>query len=309
MSKRRLMPRPRRFRFGVNCVATSRDEWQQTARKAEALGFDTLIAQDHFGKQLAPMPALVAAAAVTSRLRLGTLVLDNDFRHPALVAKEAATVDVLSEGRLELGLGAGWLESDYTKTGIPFDSPSVRLGRLTEAVQICKACFLEEDSVSFYGEYYHVQDLDPWPRPVQKPRPTIMIGGRRRRMLSLAAREADIVGISLLDRRGPSQPEPPTFAQKVEWVRAAAGARFDELELHVNAAMVEITDRPEAAVEQLAARTGQTIAQALESPGTLVGSVDGIVEQLHARREQHGVSYWVIQARAMDSFGRVLARL
>src|ERR1700736_798820 len=124
------MPPPRPFRFGVNSVTTSAQEWQDTARKAEALGYSTFIAQDHFGQQLAPLPALVAAGAVTSRLRLATLVLDNDFRHPAAVAKEAATVDVLTNGRFELGLGAGWLQSDYDKTGLPFDPPSVRLERL-----------------------------------------------------------------------------------------------------------------------------------------------------------------------------------
>src|SRR5262245_59268200 len=135
------MSRTGAFRFGVNNVTTSLKEWQDIARKTEALGFSTLIAQDHFGKQLAPLPSLVAAAAVTSQLRLGTVVLDNDFRHPAIVAKEAATVDVLSEGRLELGLGAGWLQADYDKTGLRYDSPGVRLERLGEAVQICKALF------------------------------------------------------------------------------------------------------------------------------------------------------------------------
>ena len=117
------MVRPRPFRFGVNSVTTSLWEWQEIARKAEAVGFNTLIAQDHFGKQFAPLPALVAAGAVTVRLRLATLVLDNDFRHPAALAKEAATVDVLTSGRLELGLGAGWLQADYDKTGLPFDPP------------------------------------------------------------------------------------------------------------------------------------------------------------------------------------------
>src|SRR5579864_5463756 len=139
----------RKFRFGVNCTTTSATEWLDAARKAEALGFDTLIAQDHVGAQLAPLPALAAAAMVTTRVRLATLVLDNDFRHPALVAKEAATIDVLSGGRMELGLGAGWLESDYTKTGIPFEAPSVRLARLAEAVQVCKRCLRSETPVNF----------------------------------------------------------------------------------------------------------------------------------------------------------------
>ena len=133
-----------------------------------------------------------------------------------------------------------------------------------------------------------------------------MIGGRQRRMLSLAAREADIVGISLLDRRAPGQPPPPTFAQKVAWVREAAGDRFDDLELHVNASLVEVTDAPVGGcIDQMAARTGQSPAQVLDSPGTLVGSVEAIVEQLHARREQYGVSYYVVHARFMDAFAPV----
>lgn len=299
----------KRFRFGVNCTTTSATEWQDAARKAESLGFDTLIAQDHFGAQLAPLPALAAAAMVTSRLRLATLVLDNDFRHPALVAKEAATVDVLSDGRMELGLGAGWLESDYSATGIPFEAASVRLGRLSEAVQVCKAYLEAAGPVNFAGSYYCIRDLEPLPRCVQEPRPPIMIGGRLRRALSLAGREADIVSISLLDRRAPGAPPPPSFAQKVEWVRAAAGARFSALELHVNAAVVALTDTPESAVEAFAARTGQSVADALASPGTLVGSIDGIIEKLHAIHETFGVSYWVVHARNMDVLADVIARL
>ena len=300
----------RPFRFGVNSVTTSLTEWQDVARKAEALGYSTLIAQDHFGTQLAPLPALVAAGAVTSVLRLATIVLDNDFRHPAVVAKEAATVDVLTNGRLELGLGAGWVVADYDKTGIPFDAPGVRLERLRETVQICKAFFSDADAVTFAGKHYRIENLDASPRPVQRPRPPIMVGGRQRRMLSLAAREADIVGISLLDRRGPGVPEPPTFAQKAAWVREAAGNRWDEIEIHVNANLVEVSDAASTgAMEAHAERTGQTVAQVQESPGTLVGSVEAIVDQLHARREQFGISYYVVHGRVMDSFARVLARL
>jgi probable F420-dependent oxidoreductase len=300
----------RPFRFGVNAVTTSRADWEETARKAEALGYSTLIAQDHFGQQLAPVPSLIAAAAVTSHLRLATLVLDNDFRHPALLAKEAATVDVLSEGRFELGLGAGWLQADYTKTGVPFDPPAVRVARLSEAVQVCKALLSSTEPVTFRGEHYQIDGLEPAPRPIQQPRPPLMLGGRQRRMLGLAAREADIVGLSLLDPRGPGSPPPPTFAQKVAWVREAAGERFDTLELHVNASLIDVADRPaEAEVERVMARTGQTREQVLASPGTLVGSVETVVETLQARREEFGVSYYVVQGRVMDLFARVVARL
>jgi probable F420-dependent oxidoreductase len=302
--------RSRRFRFGVNSVTTARAEWLDTARKAEAFGYDTLIAQDHFANQLAPIPALVAAASVTSSLRLATLVLDNDFRHPALLAKEAATVDVLSEGRFELGLGAGWLEADYTKTGLTFDAPAVRVARLSEAVQIIKALLSGTEPVTFKGEHYQVDALEPSPRPVQQPRPRLMLGGRQRRMLRLAAREADTVGLSLLDPRGPGLPPPPTFSQKVAWVREAAGERFDDLELHVNASLVQVSDHPsEADIERVATRTRQTHAQVLASPGTLIGPVDAVVETLLARREEFGVSYYVVQGRVMDAFAPVVARL
>jgi probable F420-dependent oxidoreductase len=303
------MPPLRRFRFGVNCTTTSATEWLESARKVEGLGFSTLIAQDHLGAQLAPLAALAAAATVTTRIRLATLVLDNDFRHPALVAAETATVDALSGGRMELGLGAGWLQSDYTKTGFPFDAPAVRLARLAEAVQICKLLFASEAPVSFHGRHYCLKDMEPLPRPVQKPRPPIMVGGRLKRALSLAAREADIVSISLLDRRLPGRPTPPTFDEKVQWVREAAGERFSELELHVNGSVVAITDAREAAVQAFAARTGQTPAEALASPGTLVGSIDSVVDKLHAMRERFGISYWAIHARDVDAFAPVLARL
>jgi probable F420-dependent oxidoreductase len=304
------MGTPRPFRFGVNSVTTSLWEWQEIARKAEAVGFHTLIAQDHFGKQFAPLPALVAAGAVTVRLRLATLVLDNDFRHPAALAKEAATVDVLTSGRLELGLGAGWLRSDYDKTGLSFDPPAARLERLAEAVQIVKLFLGSDEVMSFAGQHYRIAELDNSPRPTQKPRPPIMIGGRQRRMLSLAAREADIVGISLLDTRLPGQPPPPTFAQKVEWVRQAAGARFDDLEIHINAANIHVSDdSPDEYLDRVAARTGQSPTQILHSPGTLVGSVDAIVDQLYAQRERYNISYYVINARYIDAFTPVLARI
>jgi probable F420-dependent oxidoreductase len=299
----------RAFRFGVNSVTTSLPEWQDVARKAEALGYSTLIAQDHFAKQFAPLPALVAAGAVTSTLRLATMVLDNDFRHPAAVAKEAATVDVLTGGRLELGLGAGWLQADYDQVGLAFDSPALRYERLAETVQICRAFFDSSAPISFEGKHYRISQLETQPRPVQQPRPPIMVGGRQRRMLSFAAREADIVGISLLDRRGPTLPEPPSFAQKVAWVRQAAGERFDALEIHVNASVVTVGDGATDSVEHAATRTGQSEAQIRESPGTLVGSVDAIVDLLHARREQFGISYYVVHGRVLESFAPVVARL
>jgi probable F420-dependent oxidoreductase len=297
----------RPLRFGINCTTTSGEEWLEAARKAEAHGYSTLIAQDHFGAQLGPLPALAAAGAVTTTLRLATLVLDNDFRHPAVLAKDAATVDVLTGGRLELGLGAGWLQSDYLKTGLPYDAPGVRLSRLAEAVQIVKACFTEDQPVTFLGEHYRIENLDPLPHPVQKPRPPIMIGGRQRRALSLAAREADIVGISLLDPRGPGVPSPPTFAQKVAWVREAASERWDNIELHINASVVAIGPNAFDELAQAAARRGVPVSQL--GPGVLAPSVEAIVDHLHMQREQFGITYYVIPSRYLETFAPVIARL
>jgi probable F420-dependent oxidoreductase len=225
-----------------------------------------------------------------------------------VLAKEAATVDALTGGRLELGLGAGWLPADYEQAGIPFDAPRVRFERLAEAVQICRS-FFAGGMVTFHGKHYTVEGLAAFPRPAQRPRPPIMVGGRQRRTLTFAAREADIVGISMLDRRGPDLPKPPTFAEKASWVRAAAGTRFNEIEIHVNASSVEVTDKPQAALERIAARLQVSPEEVLDSPATLVGSVDAIVEQLHAWRERCGVSYFVVQPRAMDVLAPVIARL
>jgi len=237
-------------------------------------------------------------------------VLDNDFRHPAVVAKEAATVDVLTGGRLELGLGAGWMMVDYDSTGIPFAPASERYQRMKEVTAIVKGYFESADKLTYEGKLYQIKDLDTSPRPAQSPHPPILIGGRQKSMLSLAAREADIVGLSLLDPRAPGLPPPPTFAQKVAWVREAAGDRFDELQLHVNASLVQVADQPsETEIERVAARTRQTREQVLASPGTLVGPVEAVVETLLARREEFGVSYYVVQGRVMESFAPVIARL
>ncbi len=302
------MKRP--FRFGVNNTGeASLAAWQAYARKAEDLGFSTLIMQDHFGGQLAPFAALAAAAAVTTRIRLGTIVLDNDFRHPAFVAQEAATVDVLSNGRMELGLGAGWLQADYDKLGKTFDAPAVRMARFREAVAIVKAYFSEEKAVTFHGNHYTVTDLDTTPKAVQQPRPPLFIGGRQKGMLSFAAREADIVSLSMLDRRGPDLPKPPTFAEKVGWVRDAAGARFEDIEIHVNSGGLRVTDDQAGAVAEVAERLKIAPEEVLQSPANLIGSVDAIVAQLEAWRETCGLTYVVVPVRSMLDMAPIVARL
>jgi probable F420-dependent oxidoreductase len=270
----------------VQASAATRDEWHALARKLEQLGFSTLVVSDHFGLQLAPLLALVSAASATTSLRLGAVVMNNDFRHPALLAKEAATADVLTDGRFEFGVGAGWMAADYAQTGLPFDAPGPRLARLTETVRICKS-FFSGEPVGFDGAHYQLNGLTAFPNVVQRPYPPLMIGGRQRRMLELAAREADIVGISMLEPGGPTRP----FADKVAWVRAAAGDRYPQLELQV-----------------MVSDVGQGAASP-PSPTRLVGDTEAIVDQLETWRARCDVSYFVFRPRAIDVVAPVVARL
>ena len=184
------------FRFGVQAsAAADAQAWRDVARKVEDLGFSTLHMPDHFSDQLAPMPALMAAADATTELRVGMLVLDNDFKHPVVLAKEIATLDVLSGGRVEFGLGAGWMVDDYELSGIPYDEPRVRVDRFEESLSIIKGLW-GDDAVTFKGSHYEITGLNGLPKPLQKPHPAILIGGGGKRMLSIAAREADIVGVN-----------------------------------------------------------------------------------------------------------------
>src|SRR5881396_136194 len=175
--------------------ARSAEHWREVAKRAEALGYDTLLMPDHITDQLAPMPALAAAAAATTTLRVGSFVFDNDYRNPVMLAKEATTLDLLSGGRLEFGIGAGWSRRDYQQLGIPYDMPKVRVDRMEEAVTLIKRLWTEE-KVTHEGPYYRVRDASVLPRPTQRPHPPIMIGGGGPRMLRIAAREAQIVAIA-----------------------------------------------------------------------------------------------------------------
>ncbi|TMB86928.1 MAG: TIGR03621 family F420-dependent LLM class oxidoreductase [Chloroflexi bacterium] len=304
----------RKFRFGIAGRAQTRTAWQDFARQAEDLGFSTLLIPDHFTSQMAPLPAIVSVAAVTSRLRFGTNVLDNDFRHPAVLAKEAATVDLLTDGRFELGVGAGWSPSDYSQTGIPFDTGNVRFERLKEAVHIITAAFGPEP-VSFSGKYYAVQELNVLPKPVQKPGPPLLLGASRPRMLAYAGQVADIVGLE--DQQWPQRDlhanhiPVANAAEQVAIVREAAGARFDQIELSILLARIVITDRPHEAAESMAANLGLSVEQVLGSASILIGSVDSMIEQLQERRERLGISYPVVFDRAAleAGFSRVVARL
>jgi probable F420-dependent oxidoreductase len=300
--------------------ADSLADWRETARRAEASGYSTLLIADHFGQQLAPVPALVSAAEATARLRVGTFVLDNDFRHPAATAKEAATVDLLTDGRLEFGIGAGWNAADYTSTGMAFESAGTRVSRLQEALHIVKAFFEGGDrdgesgvgQVTFHGRHYQVNALAAVPRPVQRPRPPILLGAAGRRMLQLAAREADILNFPDRPSHGVSTAGNPalgiTFEEQIGIVREAAGDRYSQLELSA-LCIPRITDDVAGTIDGLARQmqTSPAIVQAM--PGALVGSLDSIADKLQANREQFDLSYAVIPGASLSALAPVVARL
>ncbi len=309
------MSHPRPFRFGVTAGRIrDRPTWRQFARKVESLGFSTLFVSDHFNEQLAPLPALAVAAEVTGTLRVGTLVLCNDYKHPVVHAKELATIDLLSEGRLEWGMGAGWFPPDYETSGMTFDRPPVRVERLSEAVTIMKGLF-GEGQVTFDGTHYRVTALDGTPKPVQRPHPPLIVGASQKRMLSLAAREADIIGVGpSLDGRSflsrPALMSPASAADRqLEWIRGAAGPRFDDLELQMVAFPFGIDVDADKVAADLGVNLGQTAPDVLASPHVLLGSVDRICDALEARRSRWDVSYWVVPDSAVDAAAPVVARL
>jgi len=304
------------FRFGVNVrTAASAADWIALARKLEDLGYSTLNLPDHLTELPAPFPALASAATATTRLRVATLVLNNDFRHPVLLAREAATLDVLSGGRLQLGLGAGYMKVEYDEAGLRFDRGGVRVERLAEAVAILKRLF-EGETVTFAGRHYRVTAHKIYPLPAQRPRPPILIGGNGPRLLTLAATEADIVGLSGITFAGGGlQRDFSGFRaagvdERVALVRAAAGARFDQLELNALVQQVIVTENHRSAAEELAQRWKMlSVADILESPFVLLGTVDEIVAQLVARRARWGISYYVVFEPVIDAFAPVVARL
>ena len=306
----------RPFRFGVNVRTTaSTADWTALARKVEDLGYASLNVPDHLADMLAPIPALAVAAAVTTRLRVSTMVLDNEFRHPVLVAREAATLDLLSDGRLDLGLGAGHMKSEFDQAGLRFDRGAVRVERLAEAVTIVKG-LLAGETVTFAGHHYQVTGHTIYPRPVQRPHPPIVIGGNGPRLLALAAAEADVVGLSgITFRRGGTEPDLTAFRaaavdERVRHLREAAGVRFERLELSALVQRVIVTDDRRAGAEELARRWPTLgIDDILDSPFLLLGTLDEIAGQLVARRARWGISSYVIFEPALDAFASIVARL
>ncbi len=303
----------RPFRFGTGAYqARTRDEYIALVRKVEDLGYGILVTPDHFEEQLAVLPALMAAVDATRNLRIGSYVFANDFRHPAVLANDAATLDLLSGGRFEFGIGAGYMRDvDYTPTGIPFDPAGVRVSRLIEAVQIIKGLWSDEP-ITFSGAYYTVTGLNGYPKPHQRPHPPFLIAGGSKRVLSLAAREADIVGLLSPSHSGAidlTASSTASTTQQVEWVRQAAGDRFDELEINTLLFGVVVTDYRQRAAEDLARAFGLTSEQVLDSIHFLVGTVEQIVEDIQMWRERFGISYVTVIQRYMDALAPVVARL
>jgi probable F420-dependent oxidoreductase len=303
------------FRFGVQLPKEpSASAWRDTARKIEDLGYATLFMPDHFGDELAPMPAIAMAAAHTTTLRIGSLVFDNDYKHPAILAKEAATIDFLSDGRLEFGLGAGWMRTDYDMLGLPYDSPAVRVDRFEEALHVIKQCFTGEQ-FTYKGEHYRITDYTSNPKPVQAGGPPLLIGGGGKRVLSIAAREADIVGINPNLRAGAIGADSVMDSmkeqtdKKVAWVREAAGARIDDIEIQMRFFITKVCDNRMEFAEALAPMLNVPPEEALESAAACVGNVEEIVEQLHRRREEWGVSYVVVGGENIEEFAPVVAKL
>ncbi len=303
------------FRFGVQLSrARSMRQWREAARKVEELGYSTLSMPDHFDDQFGPLVALTVAAEATSTLKIASLVLDNDYRHPAVLARECATLDLASEGRLEVGLGAGWLETDYLQSGISYDSPTTRVSRLEEGVKVMKALW-RDDKVDFEGVHYRLREAMGSPRPHTPGGPPLMIGGGSRQVLRVAAEQAQIVGVNLALGEGQvnaatiATAAPEHYDERVAWVRAFAGERFDEIELQGLVFVAQI-GRPQAEVaEEMSAVTGLPASDIAETPAGLFGTEEEIVETLERRRERWGYSYWVLHEAEIETFAPVAARL
>ena len=293
--------RPFRFLASATEIVDGRT-LAERARRAESIGYDALVIPDHLLEQPAPIPVMATMAAATERLRVGTFVFNNDLRHPAVLAQDLATIDVLSGGRLIIGIGAGWNRPEYDAIGLAFDPVPVRVDRLTEAVSVLKG-LMGDGAFTHEGTHYRIAGLDGQPKPVQRPHPPFLIGGGGRRLLTLAAREAQIVGLAPRIGSGTGRGDARSITiaateEKIGWVREAAGDRFDDLELNIYPSMspIIVTDHARSEAEALAdrirARTGHelTADELLESPHVFIGSIDGLAAKLVELRERLGTS-------------------
>jgi probable F420-dependent oxidoreductase len=313
------------FRFAVQATnAAGGREWRDTVRKIEDLGYSTLFLADHYlgpgpaqraahtpRQDLAPIAAMAAAAAVTETLRIGCRVFCIDYHVPAVLAKEAATLDLLSDGRLELGIGAGWSEIEYGALGLDFDRPGRRIAKLAEVVALIKAHW-QGDELDYSGEFVRVRGYAGRPRPVQQPHPPIMIGGGGQRVLTLAGREADIVSISSVPfvARDSDGLDPQAVARRrTEFVRAAAGERFERLDVESSPYFTEITNDAETVLAGLQTSTAIPAELLRDHPNVLIGSAESVVDSLYSRRDTLGINYVTVQQSQIESFAPVVALL
>lgn len=305
----------RPFRFGVQMLsAVDGHTYRETVRKLEGLGYGTVFCPDHLNDQWSPTVAITVAAESTTTLKVGAFVYCVDYRHPMVLAKEFATLDLFTEGRAEFGLGAGWMRTDYDQAGISYDRPGVRIDRMVEAVQIIKALWSGE-TVNFEGDHYTLTDAVGSPTPHTSGGPPIIIGGGGKKVLSAAARHADIVCFNPSLHEGKIGPGAARsslseqFVQRRQWVQSAAGDRFDQIELQLNTFMATVTDKRGELFEQFAPAFGLTVAEASQTPMVLAGTVDHICEQLEHHREVYGTNYIVVHAHETDEMAPVVERL
>jgi probable F420-dependent oxidoreductase len=317
----------RGFRFGVALTSemTSATACVELACKAEGLGYSTVLFADHMSRSSAPLVISMAALSATTTLRVGTQVLANPFRNPSILAKEIASLDMLSDGRFEPGIGAGWPStsrtgrSDSDQTGIDMGTSGERVERLEDTVLIIKRFFASEEPFDYDGKHFNVKGVVPFPRPVHRPQPPIMIAGAGPRLMRFAAREADIINIA---------PRPPivgptavgsmgfgmTMADEVALIKEAAGERYADIELCVfsnnpGSGNPSITDRAGELIEHLASQLNATPEAVTAMPATLIGSEAELVERILSDRETHDITYRIVPDYAMDEFAPIVARL
>ncbi len=305
------------FRFGVQVQKLPTEGWQAAVRRIEAWGYSTIFVPDHFGTQWEPVAALAAMAAASERIHVGSLVYDVDYRHPVVLAKAAATIHLISGGRHEFGIGAGWMETDYREAGMPYDSPGVRIERLGEALEIIRSMWTQERT-SFTGKHYRITNVAQAAELPAGERPRILIGGGGRRLLALAGRYADIVGINPTLIEGKVTPDTPgdlapeRVREKTSWVREAAlraGRDPDAIEFNTLSFVLSVSDDPKPLREALAKNTGMTVEQIADCPLFLTGSAAELRDRLQRRREQTGISYVVVQGgkfEALETFAEAV---
>ena len=316
------------FRFGLQAYApNSGKEWRELARKAESSGFSSFHLADHIigpgpalaatghpVQTVAAIPAMAVAAEATSTIKVGCRVLCVDYRNPVMLAKEVATLDFFSEGRLELGLGAGWLQGEYEAIGVPFDRAGVRIDRFEEVIALLRASFAEGE-LNIDTPHVHAVGFEAVPKPFTKSGPPIMIGGGAKRILTIAGREADIVSLNFnnssgkLGAAGIGSSTAELTDQKIQWIKDGAGARFDQIEIEIAAYFTIVTPDGEGTRAKMAPMFGMTPEVFAEHPNALIGSVDEICDRIVERRERFGISYVSFGASVIDAVIPVVERL